>query len=46
MKTDDGVIIEATIEELRDLWLRDEYYKEISFFEFVERCKAQGTKII
>ena len=45
MKTDDGVIIEA-IEELRDLWLRDEYYREISFFEFVERCKAQGTKII
>ena len=46
MKTDEGMILEATIDELRELWWKDEYFKEMSFSTFIKKCREQGTKII
>lgn len=46
MKTDDGFIIEATPTELYSIYINEEYFKLMSFAQFLENCRNQGTKII
>jgi len=46
MKLDEGRILEATLQELRELYIGDEYYKLMSFDQFVDRCVQGGTTIV
>ena len=46
MKTEDGVILEATIKELKNLYMRDEYDKIMSWKDFINTLKNQGTIIL
>ena len=45
MKLDEGRILEATLAELRKLYITDEYYKIMSFDQFIQQCKQSGTQI-
>ena len=45
MKTDDGFIIEASTNELYKMYITEEYFKQISFCEFLNAVTAQGTII-
>lgn len=42
----DGIIIEATKIELWRKYIDEEYDKEMYFHEFLEKCEAQGIKIL
>lgn len=42
----DGTIIEASKIELWKEYMSQEYDKEMYFFEFLEKCEAQGIRII
>ena len=46
MKSDEGKILEATTEELYKIYMHEEYFKLMSFCNFVESCKAQGATIL
>lgn len=46
MKSEDGKILEATTAELYKIYMHEEYFKLMSFCNFVESCKAQGAIII
>ena len=46
MKSDDGKILEATTSELYKMYINEEYFKLMSFCNFVESCKEQGAVII
>lgn len=46
MKIVDNKIVEATENELFDVYLRKGYDDIMSFREFVYRCKMAGTVII
>ena len=46
MKSEDGVIQEATIDELKKIYLHEEYFKIMSWNEFLTSVKRQGAMII
>ena len=46
MKSDDGKILEATTEELYKIYMHEEYFKLMSFCNFVESCKSQGAIVV
>lgn len=46
MKTIDGKIVEATENELYEIYLKKEYDEVMDFNEFLFQCKLLGTKVI
>ena len=45
MTVKDGVIVEATRDELYNYWLRRGFDNFISFSDYLKKCEELGTKI-
>lgn len=46
MKSEDGVIIECTLDELKKKYIHEEYFTLMSWGAFLDSVKKQGAKII
>lgn len=46
MKSIDGMIVEATKAELMRIYDNEEYWRDMTFDQFLKSVEAQGTKIV
>lgn len=46
MKSEDGVIIECTLDELKKKYIHEEYFKIMSWQTFLQTIVNQGANIV